>query len=109
MFHPGASVRVLAEAGKSYAVYVHHGRVVSNAKPRYQVDRSAQEIDLRLDLPGGVYVVDWLHPRSSARSAGGRVQHAGGVRSFTSPGVHQRCGCWGVEAMSGPLRSARQR
>jgi Family of unknown function (DUF6298) len=82
---PETSVRALGEAGKTYAVYVHHGRVVPNAKPRYQVDRAEREIDLRLDLPGGAYAVEWLQPRSGARTAGGRVLHAGGVRSFTSP------------------------
>ena len=34
----GMEARVLAEAGKTYAIYLHHGREVKGAKPRYQVD-----------------------------------------------------------------------
>ena len=62
----GTSVRVLAEAGQLYAVYLHHGRVVKGAKPPYEVDNKAASRPLALKLPRGSYAVKWRDTRSGA-------------------------------------------
>lgn len=79
------SARVLAESGKTYAVFIHHGRVIKDAKPRYQVDHSERDVELRLELAPGTYVVEWLHPSTGARTSRANFQHGGGERGFTSP------------------------
>ncbi len=60
----GASVRALAEAGKLYAVYIHHGRVVKDGNPRYQVDKTAASQQITLELPPGDYAATWRDPKT---------------------------------------------
>jgi len=55
----GASLRVLEEPGKVYAVYVHYGRIVQDAKPRYQVDETAASRVATLRLSAGKYTATW--------------------------------------------------
>ncbi len=60
----GASARVLAERGKVYAIYIHHGRPVKDAKPKYQVDGKERRIRLALDLPLGSWRVSWINTKT---------------------------------------------
>jgi hypothetical protein len=62
----GATVRALAEPGNIYAVYVHHGRLLKDAKPRYQVDQQTLSRELSLQLPPGSYLVRWRDTRNGA-------------------------------------------
>jgi hypothetical protein len=81
----GASGRALAEPGKMYAVYVHHGRFVKGAKPQYQVDGASRSTKLTLAVPKGRYSVEWLDPKSGKRSGRRTVAHEGGVLALDSP------------------------
>ena len=58
---PETSVRALGEAGKTCRL--RPPRTHRAEWPRYQVDQAEREIDLRLDLPGGAYVVECQSPR----------------------------------------------
>jgi len=60
----GAAVRALEEPGKLYAAYIHHGRVVKDGKPRFQVDGLAMSRQVTLQLPGGTYTARWRDTRS---------------------------------------------
>jgi hypothetical protein len=80
----GASARVLAEPGKAYAIYLHHGRIVKDGKPRYQVDAGAKTARLRLDLPAGDFDAQWVDTKTG-RARPERFQHGGGEREFVSP------------------------
>jgi hypothetical protein len=60
----GASARALEEPGKLYAVYIHHGRVVKDGKPRFQVDGLAISRQLTLRLPRGTYTAKWRDTRT---------------------------------------------
>ena len=60
----GATIRALEEPGKVYAVYMHHGRVVKDGQPRYQVDEEAVSRQVSLQLPGDYYTATWSDPRS---------------------------------------------
>jgi len=60
----GASVRVLAEAGKQYAIYIHQGRVAKDQKPQYEVDAQPHAAKLLLHLPPHSYRYTWLDPKS---------------------------------------------
>jgi hypothetical protein len=62
----GATMRALEEPGNIYAVYVHHGRLVKDGKPRYQVDQQALSREVSLQLPPGSYSVKWRDTRNGA-------------------------------------------
>lgn len=80
----GATARALAQPGKAYAVYLHHGRVVKDAKPRYQVDANSRTAKLVLELPKGRYDVRWVDPKSG-RATERKITHAGGGFTAESP------------------------
>jgi hypothetical protein len=65
----GATARALVERGKAYAIYLHGG---SGA-------------ELKLDLPAGVYTVEWLDTRTGKVAKRQSLEHAGGVATVTSP------------------------
>jgi hypothetical protein len=81
----GSTARALAQAGKTYAVYVHRGRVVKSAKPSYQVDAVSRATKLTLDLPKGRYALEWLNPKSGQWSGRRSVDHSGGSLAVESP------------------------
>lgn len=81
----GASIHVLASAGKQYAVYLHRGRLVKDGKPAYQVDSAAEPSHFSLALPAGRYRVEWMNPQTGATGFREDVQHDGGERRFQSP------------------------
>lgn len=80
-----ASVRVLAQSGEAYAIYLHHGRVVKNAKPRYQIAPGPHSVQLTLALPPGRYRVSWLNTKTGNIDKRGKFAHSGGDRILTSP------------------------
>ena len=55
----GATVRALEEPGKVYAIYMHHGRVVKDGKPQYQVDTLPGSRQITLKMPPGSYKAIW--------------------------------------------------
>jgi hypothetical protein len=62
-----ASASTLAQQGRSYAIYIHHGREVNKGdftKVQYAVDATQREIVLTLDLPSGAYVVEWVSTKT---------------------------------------------
>jgi Cellulase (glycosyl hydrolase family 5)/Putative collagen-binding domain of a collagenase len=66
---PAPTARVLAEAGKQYAVYV----------------RGGVGAELTLDLPEATYRAEWLNPRTGKVEAAEDFKHAGGDRTLTAP------------------------
>ena len=60
----GASVRALEDPGKLYAIYIHHGRVVKDGKPRFQVDETRASRQVTVHLPPGTYRAAWRDTRS---------------------------------------------
>jgi hypothetical protein len=81
----GVSVRVLAQQGKAYALYLHRGRVVKGAKPGFQVDGTAGSAKLALQFPPGRYVLEWLDPKSGKWIAREKMNHAGGDGPLETP------------------------
>lgn len=66
---PAPTVRVLAERGRQYAIYLHGGVAAQ----------------LTLDLPAGKYQVQWLNPRRGQVERRETMQHAGGECTLTAP------------------------
>jgi hypothetical protein len=77
--------RVLAEEGRQYAVYIHHGRPVKDAKPQYQVDGAERQAQVALDLPAGRYRAEWVDTRTGALPYGDTFEHGGGKRVLEGP------------------------
>ncbi len=81
----GGNIRVLAERGAVYAIYIHHGRAVKDRKPIYMVDDAEKTHSLELQVPAGKYSVMWLHPASGRHVKESRTDHSGGVLKLTTP------------------------
>ncbi len=81
----GASVRVLAQPGKAYAIYLHHGREVKDAKPKYQVDGTKRSCVLDVDLPAGSYEVGWFNTTTGQFEKRDSLMHQGGQVRVASP------------------------
>ena len=83
----GSSARVLEEPGKVYAVYVHHGRIERNGRPRYQVDSAVASRRIELLLPAGKYEVSWRDTRTGADTKPETIEAhgAGQPVALTSP------------------------
>ena len=64
-----ATVRVLAEPGKAYAVYVKGG----------------VQAELALDLPRGSYRAEWVNTKTGAVDKAEDFDHDGGARKLASP------------------------
>ena len=84
----GVSARVLCEPGKDYLVYVRSGLDATKAKPR-KTSFAAGEVKFGLDLPKGVYQVEWVDTKSGKAVRGERFEHGGGVREFGVPAFEE--------------------
>ena len=76
----GATAWALSAPGEAYAVYLHHGRILQDSRPRYRVDSKRQKgATLTLELPAGDYSVVWADPRSTATLPPQQLAHPGGT------------------------------
>lgn len=78
-------VRVLANGNADYALYIHHARVVADAKPRYVVDHSRRSSSVQMELPVGSYRCEWLDTKNGEVIAREQLEHSGGGHVFRSP------------------------
>jgi hypothetical protein len=69
----GVRVKVLAEPGRQYAIYVSGGR----------------QVRLDLEIPAGKYRAEWVNPRTGRMEKAERIDHAGGALSITSPSYEE--------------------
>jgi hypothetical protein len=67
----------LEEPGKTYAVYIHHGRVVKDGKPRYQVDGTAISSEVTFSIPPGSYTARWRDTKTGLDVKVEKVEIAG--------------------------------
>jgi len=81
----GLSARTLAEPGKSYAIYLHTGRALSNYRPRYAYRTDNMSAHLAVNLPAGDYAVQWWSPRSGKLGAPASLNHPGGRAVLVTP------------------------
>jgi hypothetical protein len=64
-----AHVRVLAEPGRAYALYIQGGR----------------QVDLDLEIPSGAYEAEWINTKTGVVKASVAFDHQGGSRRISSP------------------------
>jgi hypothetical protein len=67
------TVRVLAEPGKSYAIYINGGK----------------EARLTLDLPRGEYAAEWVDTKNGKTDKSESFQHNGGGKEVVSPAYRE--------------------
>lgn len=81
-----AHARVLAEPGRQYAVYVHHGkRHIKNNDGSYGVTEGTYELQLGLWIPEGRYVIEWILPTTGEVLEKNTVAHPGTRMELKSP------------------------
>ncbi len=85
----GASVQGLTAEGTAYAAYIHHARILKDAKPRFQLDGAEQRLTLQVDLPAGSWNVSWVSPASGRVEKRDRLRHPGGSVSIESPAYRE--------------------
>ena len=80
-----ASARMLAEPGREYALYLHHGKPLPGYRPAYAVKTRKQHTNLGLNIAAGRYTSRWLHPASGKIEPDEQIEHTGGVLWLTTP------------------------
>jgi len=86
-----AVARVLAERGKAYAVYIHHGTPgfshgqSSGPRRDYHVAEGSQQTKLELELPSGSYKVEWVGTRTGKVEKSEKIKSSGGRQTLVSP------------------------
>jgi hypothetical protein len=86
---PEASARLLAEDGRAYALYLHHGKVLRDYVPRYVVRPGRQRATLVVNLPAGAYTARWWHPLTGRIEGPEEFDHPGGPRYLLTPEYQQ--------------------
>jgi len=81
----GATARVLSEPARAYAVYLHHGRLMSDYRPRYLVRAGREQATLTLQLPPGSYTATWWDPKSGRTAHSESFSHTGSGKALASP------------------------
>jgi hypothetical protein len=84
----GVSARALCETGKDYLLYVRSGLGAKKDKPR-KTNFAAREVKFGVDVPKGVYQVEWVNTKSGKVNSVERVEHAGGVWEFGVPAFEE--------------------
>jgi hypothetical protein len=82
---------VLAERGKAYAVYIHHGTPgfshgqSSGPRRNFHVAEGSQQTKLELELPSGSYKVEWVGTRIGKVEKREKIKSSGGRQTLVSP------------------------
>lgn len=83
-----ATVRVLAESGKQYLIYINNWHPKRN-KAVEPGNSSVSEIIVPFDLPAGNYTCEWIDPVSGETSGFRITNHNGGTYQFKYSGLKQ--------------------
>src|SRR5689334_2886665 len=82
------SVLVLAQDGRTYVLYLCHGRrrkARGMSDAEYTVDSSPQQVRLGIVLPAGTYSAVWIDTGTGAEKKRETVRSTGAVRTVRSP------------------------
>jgi hypothetical protein len=80
---PGATLRVLAEQGKDYLLYLRTG--IGRSKDAAKTQCESGELQIELTLPPGKFAAQWLDPKSCRSLEATRFAHTGGSHTFAVP------------------------
>ena len=82
----GAATRVLAEPGKSYAIYIGPHLDPKDKDPRQKTERNAV---VALELPAGSYRIEWINTLTGEVDQRETRRHRGGRLVLSSPPFHE--------------------
>ena len=81
----GASLRVLANSGKAYLLYLRTGLGRAKDVPEPKTQCSKGELSIELMLPPGKFAAQWLDPKGCCPLELSRFMHASGPHAFSVP------------------------
>jgi hypothetical protein len=79
----GAYCRTISQRGKQYAAYLHHSG--ERSRGSYEAVPGDYQETLRLNLPAGQYLAEWVNPADGTVSDSHKINHGGGICSLTTP------------------------
>ncbi|NSW94944.1 MAG: hypothetical protein HPY62_09605, partial [Bacteroidales bacterium] len=82
-----ATVRILAEEGRQYLVYINNWH--PGKKQREEQIVSPSDFKLPINLPSGNYTCNWIEPTSGLRTKTIIKNHKGGEYIFYPSGITQ--------------------
>jgi len=94
----GATARVLADAGRDYAIYIHHGKpgfshnsATSSPKPRplYAVSSEKQQTTLFCVLPPGSYEARWIDTKTGRLEKTEKLKSSGKPHALAWPSYRE--------------------
>ena len=85
----GATARALGSADEGYAIYVHHGKVLTGYRPQYAVETSEHRAELSISVPPGRYRARWWNPRTGDIAQEESFDHRGGPFVLVSPAYRE--------------------
>jgi len=94
----GATARVLADSGRDYAIYIHHGKpgfshnsATPSPKPRplYAVSSEQQQTTLFCVLPPGSYEARWIDTKTGRQEKSEKLKSSGKPRALASPSYRE--------------------
>ena len=80
----GSLARGMSQAGKQYALYIHHSTLKENGV-YYIAKPGAYQENLALLLPAGRYRADWVLPEENRVLQSVEFEHLGGEKTLSSP------------------------
>jgi hypothetical protein len=81
----GAWVRVLAQPGKAYAIYLCQAGLTKDAAKHFTVDAGERQVRLAVHLPAGSYEAVWIDTKDGHTGKRVRFTHTGGNKTLESP------------------------
>lgn len=78
------SIRVLAEPGRQYAVYLHNSPPPAWKEPS-RLNTGSFQTSFALEAPAAAYVAEWIEPATGRIVRKDELKHAGGALSLRSP------------------------
>ncbi len=85
----GTSVRVLADGGRAYALYLHNGHTMPHPVVRgeslFVIDSLPRVTRVALDLPPASYVAEWIDTKTGHVVTKESFDHGGGETVLRSP------------------------
>jgi arylsulfatase A-like enzyme len=82
------SVRVLAEPGRQYAIYIHNSPA-PRWKDKNKLNTGDFQTNMKLEAPAGSYCAEWIEPASGKVLSKESHKHTGGALALPSPRYSQ--------------------
>jgi hypothetical protein len=81
----GASVRALVKPGQDYLVYIRTGLGDWKKHPERKTRLGAHDLELKMTLPAGEFMAEWLDTKKGASTEKTTFSHPGGLKTLSSP------------------------